>query len=55
MLVSRLKNKIYLLVVICLLQLNIALAQTDLLLNGGFEEINTCTEYNAECGVEGWF
>lgn len=55
MLVSRLKNKIYLLVAICLLQLNIALAQTDLLLNGGFEEINTCTEYNAECGVEGWF
>ncbi|MEI2740382.1 MAG: hypothetical protein V9F01_16530 [Chitinophagaceae bacterium] len=35
--------------------MNIALAQTDLLLNGGFEEINTCTEYNAECGVEGWF
>jgi outer membrane protein OmpA-like peptidoglycan-associated protein len=30
-------------------------AQTDLLLNGGFEDINTCTEYNAECGVEGWF
>ncbi|MBK6936426.1 MAG: OmpA family protein [Chitinophagaceae bacterium] len=30
-------------------------AQTNLLLNGGFEEINTCTEYNAECGVEAWF
>jgi len=30
-------------------------AQTNLLLNGGFEDINTCTEYNAECGVEAWF
>jgi outer membrane protein OmpA-like peptidoglycan-associated protein len=30
-------------------------AQTNLLLNGGFEDINTCVEYNAECGVEGWF
>lgn len=30
-------------------------SQTNLLLNGGFEEINTCTEYNSECGVEGWF
>ncbi|HUM46534.1 MAG TPA: hypothetical protein PLD84_06385, partial [Chitinophagales bacterium] len=35
--------------------MNILSAQTDLLLNGGFEDINTCTEYNAECGVEGWF
>lgn len=30
-------------------------AQTNLLLNGSFEDINTCTEYNSECGVEGWF
>ena len=30
-------------------------AQTNLLLNGNFEDINTCTEYQAECGVEGWF
>lgn len=30
-------------------------AQSNLLLNGGFEDINTCTEYNSECGVEGWF
>ena len=30
-------------------------AQTNLLLNGGFEDVNTCTEYSAECGVEGWF
>ncbi len=30
-------------------------AQTNLLLNGGFEDINICTEYNAECGVEAWF
>ena len=25
------------------------------MLNGGFEDVNTCTEYRAECGVEGWF
>jgi outer membrane protein OmpA-like peptidoglycan-associated protein len=30
-------------------------AQTNLLLNGGFEEVNTCTEYKSECGVEAWF
>jgi outer membrane protein OmpA-like peptidoglycan-associated protein len=30
-------------------------AQTNLLLNGNFEDINTCTEYNSECGVEAWF
>lgn len=30
-------------------------AQVNLLLNGGFDDINTCTEYSAECGVEGWF
>jgi outer membrane protein OmpA-like peptidoglycan-associated protein len=30
-------------------------AQDNLLLNGNFEDINTCTEYNAECGVEAWF
>lgn len=30
-------------------------AQTNLLLNGGFEDVNTCTEYHSECGVEGWF
>jgi outer membrane protein OmpA-like peptidoglycan-associated protein len=30
-------------------------SQTNLLLNSGFEDVNTCTEYNAECGVEGWF
>lgn len=30
-------------------------SQTSLILNGGFEDINTCSEYNSECGVEGWF
>jgi outer membrane protein OmpA-like peptidoglycan-associated protein len=30
-------------------------AQTNLLLNAGFEDINVCTEYTAECGVEAWF
>jgi outer membrane protein OmpA-like peptidoglycan-associated protein len=30
-------------------------SQSNLLLNGNFEDINTCKEYNAECGVEGWF
>ncbi|MEI9810963.1 MAG: OmpA family protein [Bacteroidota bacterium] len=31
------------------------LAQTNFLLNSDFEDINTCTEYNSECGVEAWF
>ena len=31
------------------------ISQPSLLLNGGFEDINTCVEYNSECGVEGWF
>jgi outer membrane protein OmpA-like peptidoglycan-associated protein len=30
-------------------------AQTNLLLNGGFEDINICKEYSAKCGVEAWF
>ncbi|RYY59804.1 MAG: OmpA family protein [Chitinophagaceae bacterium] len=34
---------------------NMVFSQTPLLLNGGFEDINTCVEYNSECGVEGWF
>jgi outer membrane protein OmpA-like peptidoglycan-associated protein len=47
--------KTRLLLTACLLQYFIAPAQTNLLLNGGFEDVNTCTEYTAECGVEGWF
>ncbi len=44
------------LMLLCILQLRMPLiAQSNLLLNGSFEEINTCTEYNAECGVEAWF
>lgn len=40
----------------CFLALQLSgTAQTNLLLNGGFEQINTCTEYKAECGVEAWF
>ncbi len=31
------------------------MTQTNLLLNGGFDDVNVCTEYSAECGVEGWF
>ena len=27
----------------------------NLFVNSGFEDYNRCTEYNAECGVEGWF
>ena len=50
-----LHKKFRLLITVCLLQFSIAEAQTNLLLNGGFEDVNTCTEYNAECGVEGWF
>lgn len=55
MLSSFRRNKTRLLIAGFLLQFNIAHAQTNLLLNGGFEDINICTEYNAECGVEGWF
>ena len=47
------KNR--LLIIACLFQFSIANAQTNLLLNGGFEDVNTCTEYSSECGVEGWF
>jgi outer membrane protein OmpA-like peptidoglycan-associated protein len=43
------------LIFIALLLSAVSSAQTNLLLNGGFEDINTCTEYDAECGVEGWF
>ena len=50
-----LRNKKRLLIAACLLQLNSTHAQINLLLNGGFEDVNTCTEYNSECGVEGWF
>jgi outer membrane protein OmpA-like peptidoglycan-associated protein len=32
-----------------------ASAQSNLLLNGGFEDINVCSEYKSECGVEAWF
>ena len=39
-------NKTRLLVTACLLQYIIASAQTNLLLNGGFEDVNTCTEYS---------
>lgn len=48
-------HKTALLVAALLLQVSFTNAQTNLLLNGGFEEVNTCTEYSAECGVEGWF
>jgi outer membrane protein OmpA-like peptidoglycan-associated protein len=48
-------NKKLLSIVAVLLYVETASAQVNLLLNGGFEDINTCTEYNAECGVEGWF
>ena len=44
-----------LLLVMILLAANPASTQTNLLLNGNFEDINICTEYNAECGVEAWF
>src|SRR6187431_2762285 len=44
-----------LLIVFSFAQATSLLAQTNLLLNGGFEDVNTCTEYNSECGVEAWF
>lgn len=50
------KNSFRFIIIIgCLIQVNYISAQTNLLLNGGFEDINTCTEYNSECGVEAWF
>ncbi len=42
-------------IALLLFQAGIASSQTNLLLNPGFEDINTCTEYTAECGVEAWF
>ncbi|RZM08278.1 MAG: OmpA family protein, partial [Pedobacter sp.] len=29
--------------------------QQSFILNGDFEDVNTCSEYKSECGVEGWF
>ncbi len=37
------------------LHANSICAQKNLVLNGNFEDINTCTEYKSECGVEAWF
>ncbi len=51
---SSLTRKSVALIVAFLLQEKV-FSQTNLLLNGGFEEVNTCTEYSAECGVEAWF
>ncbi len=47
--------KIVIAFILPLLNSNPSFSQTNLLLNGGFEDINTCTEYSAECGVEAWF
>jgi hypothetical protein len=30
-------------------------SQSNLLLNGNFEDINTCVEFKAQCGVEAWY
>lgn len=49
------QNKTGLFILLFIAQFITASAQTNLLLNGGFEDVNTCTEYSAECGVEGWF
>lgn len=49
------RNKFFCLLALVLFSLNDLQAQPNLLLNGGFEDVNTCTEYNSECGVEGWF
>lgn len=45
----------YCCVLFCWFSISPVFAQNNLLLNGGFEDINTCTEYASECGVEGWF
>lgn len=50
------RNKICCLLVAACTLFSVAHAQTtNLLLNGGFEDVNTCSEYDAECGVEAWF
>jgi len=49
------RNTTRLLFTALMLQVTMLHAQTNLLLNGGFEDVNTCTEYSSECGVEGWF
>ncbi len=48
------RNFIFLMLAFCGFYCN-GFAQTNLLLNGGFDDINTCKEYSAECGVEAWF
>ena len=45
------QNKTGLFILLFIAQFITASAQTNLLLNGGFEDVNTCTEYSAECGV----
>ncbi|MEO7984176.1 MAG: OmpA family protein [Bacteroidota bacterium] len=50
-----LRNKTVLWIAILLSHAGKGNSQANLLLNGGFEDVNTCTEYNAECGVEAWF
>ncbi|HEV7779854.1 MAG TPA: OmpA family protein [Chitinophagaceae bacterium] len=49
------KRTIILFILSSILAGTVSFSQTNLLLNGGFEDINTCTEYKSECGVEGWF
>lgn len=46
--------RLVMLCLICCLNTTVS-AQKNLLLNGDFEEVNTCTEYKSECGVEAWF
>ena len=41
--------------IILLLPFITAGAQDNFVLNGGFEDVNICTEYNSACGVEAWF
>jgi outer membrane protein OmpA-like peptidoglycan-associated protein len=49
------KHITVLFLIVCTGFVNTSLSQTNLLLNGSFEDINVCTEYKSECGVEGWF
>ena len=47
--------KIFICIVVLSCIISPSFGQTNLLLNGDFEDVNVCSEYKAECGVEGWF
>jgi outer membrane protein OmpA-like peptidoglycan-associated protein len=47
--------KVLFLIVLFICKTSPGSCQANFLLNGDFENINNCKEFNAECGVEAWF